>query len=144
MQENIRKFLEKQKIMSLASTNADIPYCFIVLYVFDPLKNYCYFVSKVTSRHSKEIMVNSRVSGTIIKQETSILKLQGVQLTGTCRLLDGDEALHAESCFQKAYPISQWMKEKIWAVELNFVKMTDNTLGFSTKLIWERNADLPA
>jgi uncharacterized protein YhbP (UPF0306 family) len=30
------------------------------------------------------------------------------------------------------------MKAPVWRLKLNYIKMTDNTLGFGKKLLWDR------
>lgn len=142
MDKRIRNFIRKKKIMTLSSSNVDVPYCCIVFFSFDEEKNCFYFISNPESRHSEEIFVNQNVAGTIIKSEFNILKLQGIQFTGTCRMLEGTDAEMAGRHYQNTHPVSYWSTEKIWKVEVDWLKMTDNTLGFGNKIIWERVAML--
>jgi len=138
MEEKIRKFLSKQKLLTLATSKDDIPYCCVVFYSFDADKNALYFISNPSSRHSEEIFLNANVAGTITKPELKIIKLQGVQFTGTCSLLDGSEAESAGRHYQNAHPVAYWSKERLWKLDLDWVKMTDNTLGFAKKIVWEK------
>ena len=136
MEERISKFMRKHKVMTIASSNSDKPYCCVVFYSFDPEKNCLYFISNPSSKHSEEIFVNPQVAGTILKPELSILKLQGVQFTGSCRMLEGRDSELAGKHYQKTFPVAHWSKERIWIIELDWIKMTDNTLGFGEKIIW--------
>lgn len=138
MDERISKYIRKQKIMTMASSNADIPYCCVLFYSFDETKNCFYFISNPSSRHSEEIFINHFVSGTIIKSNLNVLKLQGVQFTGRCRMLEGKESEVAGEHYQSRHPVAHWSKERIWMLEIDWLKMTDNTLGFGKKIIWER------
>ena len=138
MEDRIIKFISKQKLMTLATCNIEKPYCCSVFYSFDKDKNALYFISNPKSRHSEEIFMNPSVAGTILKSNLNVLKLQGVQFSGTCRLLEGDEAQEAGRHYQISHPVAYWSKERIWAIDLELIKMTDNTLGFGKKIIWQR------
>ncbi|MBK7558873.1 MAG: hypothetical protein IPI54_11635 [Chitinophagaceae bacterium] len=39
------------------------------------------------------------------------------------------------------HPLALAIPGDIWALQLNSVKMTDSTLGFGKKLLWEREAE---
>ena len=69
-----------------------------------------------------------------ITLETRIVgKIQGVQICGKAeRGDDKDKALYI-----KRFPYAVVAPLTIWAVEPSFIKLTDNTLGFGKKLIWE-------
>ncbi len=138
MEERIRKFIRKQKLMTLGTSKDDIPYCCVVFYSFDEEKNALYFISNPSSRHSEEIFLNPIVGGTITKPELKIVKLQGVQFTGCCSLLEGAEAEAAGRHYLATHPVAYWSKERIWKLDLDWVKMTDNTLGFAKKIVWEK------
>ncbi len=40
----------------------------------------------------------------------------------------------------KRYPFAILMKTQLWVVDLDFIKLTDNRLGFGKKLIWKKDA----
>jgi hypothetical protein len=64
-------------------------------------------------------------------------KIQGIQLTGKVTLLEGDLYKTAEAAYLKRFPVANFKKLTLWALEPDFIKMTHNRLGFGTKLIWE-------
>jgi len=96
-----------------------------------------YFLSAPSSRHGKEIMENSLVSGTIVGQRMMISKLKGIQFTGTCSLLEKDSEIRAKEVYTAKFPFVSLNKERIWVVKPDWIKMTDNSLGFGTKIIWD-------
>jgi len=77
---------------------------------------------------------DSRVAGTIHLCEREIAKIQGVQFRG---VVSGATQKQRE-CYFRHFPITRGMKPPIWAIKLNWIKMTDNTLGFKKKIIWQR------
>jgi len=38
--------------------------------------------------------------------------------------------------YYQKFPFAETMPAPIWGIKLDWVKVTDNTLGFGTKLIW--------
>ncbi|MNF14966.1 hypothetical protein D3C80_2173750 [compost metagenome] len=53
-------------------------------------------------------------------------------------MLSGDEEALARARYCKRFPIAKVMKAPVWQLNLQEVKMTDNTLGFGKKLHWAR------
>lgn len=83
----------------------------------------------------RQILKNSRVSGTIALCEKKIHKIQGVQFIGDVR-----EAAQSErKQYFQAFPVAKAIESSYWAIDLVWVKMTDNTLGFKTKIVWGVN-----
>jgi len=57
-----------------------------------------------------------------------------LQITGEVkRATDGDKALYI-----KRFPYAAVADLQLWRMEADFMKLTDNTLGFGKKLIWQK------
>jgi len=78
------------------------------------------------------------VAGSIALETREISKIQGVQLIGTIKELEGECLKIAKEQYLKAFPYAENMDIHLWAMPLNFIKMTHNKLGFGKKLIWEK------
>ncbi|MGD0342664.1 MAG: hypothetical protein ABSA76_13260 [Bacteroidales bacterium] len=46
----------------------------------------------------------------------------------------------AKNAYLKKFPVAALMDTRLWIVELTYIKMTDNRLGFGKKLIWTHDA----
>jgi len=44
-----------------------------------------------------------------------------------------------KSVYIKKFPIAMLMDTHLWVVDLTYIKMTDNRLGFGKKLIWKKD-----
>ena len=58
-----------------------------------------------------------------------------------CRLfeineLKGESLEKANKQYLKAYSYARLMKIELWAMQLTFIKMTNNALGFGKKIVW--------
>lgn len=134
----IRKFVAQNLTLTLATSTEGFPYCCSLFYAFDEIEGLFYFMSSPDSRHTKEMVINPHVSGTILNGEQSVLRLQGIQFSGEAFLLNNDVEADARKVYLKKFPIARLNPSELWCVRIDWIKMTDNTLGFGTKLIWER------
>mgnify|MGYP003377013664 CR=1 FL=1 len=84
-------------------------------------------------------LVRSRGLGDVYKrQEQSVLRLQGIQFSGEAFFLPKEMESKARKTYLQKFPIARLNPSELWYIRLDWIKMTDNTLGFGTKLIWER------
>ena len=141
MDNKIVKFLSKHHLMTLATSSDNEPYCSSLFYAFLESHEMLVFMSQDNTKHIRDIKYNNKVAGTIAP-ETTIAKIQGIQLTGTIEILDGQLLALAKSSYQKKFPMSKLMDGIIYGIELNYIKMTDNTLGFGKKLIWTKETEI--
>ncbi len=134
MQKRIFDFLAKHHLMSLATYGSAGVWAASCFYRFDPVDLALIFASAEATTHMRHIASNPKVAGTIAPYASQIYKIQGVQFQGEVyRAKPRQKRLYCE-----AFPIAKTIPGDFWSVGLLWVKMTDNTLGFKTKLIWTR------
>lgn len=136
--ERIIKFIEKNQVMTLATCDGAAPYCCSIFYVFHAEKCCFYLMSSADTKHIQHAMKHPLVAGTIVSGDTSIAKIQGIQFTGKIYQPNGDELSEAKKFYLKKFPMAHLFDSDLWAVEMDFIKMTDNTLGFGKKILWNR------
>jgi len=136
--QRIVDFIASQKAFTLATCAEGVPWCASCYYAFDPEGMRLIFMSSIGARHIREMMGNSSVAGSILPDRSAIGRIKGVQFTGIgtrCDALpDGKEL---RDTYLRRHPFAKAMEGECFAVELHSVKMTDNTLGFGKKLLWE-------
>ena len=65
--------------------------------------------------------------------ETKIVgRVQGLQLCGTAARADET----AKRAYLKRFPYAALAELTLWAIRPDYMKLTDNTLGFGKELIW--------
>jgi len=134
--KRIIEFLKKHHVLTLATSNQNIPYCANCFYVYSEENNMLIFTSDYATKHVKDLKQQDIVAGSIVLETTVIGKIQGVQFQGkifepTNVLLD-----KVKKKYLTRFPIAMLMKTTLWVVDLTFLKFTDNRLGFGKKLIW--------
>lgn len=136
--QQIIDFINEHHVLTLATANKNIPYCCTVFYVYDEINNQLVFSSDTITKHATDFIANPNVAGAIALETKEIDKIQGVQLLGTINELTGADLKKANKMYLRAFPYAKNMKLHLWAMQLTFIKMTHNKLGFGKKLIWER------
>jgi uncharacterized protein YhbP (UPF0306 family) len=138
MEKKIVNYISESKVMTLATCINEVPYCANCFYVFDEENKILIFLSSDTTRHVTEALANKNVAGTIDKPVTTVAKIQGLQFTG--EFIDPTEEqleIFYKIYYQK-FPFAKAKPSPVWGIKLNWLKMTDNTLGFGKKLKWKR------
>ncbi|WP_457749907.1 hypothetical protein [Sulfurimonas sp.] len=131
--EKITSFIAKHHVMSLATTDAkELSVCSL-FYVYDA-KKLCFVVaSSEDTLHVKHVVENAAVAGNILLETQTIGKIQGLQFQGKMKEL-ADESL--KKLYFKTFPYALAMLPKLWRIEVDYFKLTDNRLGFGKKIIY--------
>ncbi len=137
-QQQIVHFLNKQHVLTLCAGNGIDMWCANCFYVFDAERMALWLMTETHTRHGELMLQNSRVVGTIAPKPKTIALIRGVQYSAEAVMLSGDEERFARARYCKRFPIAKVMKAPVWQLNLQEVKMTDNTLGFGKKLHWAR------
>lgn len=137
MDKKIVRYLTKMKVCSMATTVNNVPYCANCYYAFDEKTSLILFLSDEKTRHIKEALQNKNVAGTIYSNAKTIATLKGIQFTGKFIVPTEENKAKFYSIYYKKYPFAKLKPAPIFGILLDFVKMTDNSLGFGTKIIWE-------
>ena len=76
---------------------------------------------------------NPRVAAAIVLETRIVGKVQGLQVVGIAER--GDE--EAKRRYLRRFPYAAAAPLRLWMVRPTYLKLTDNTLGFGKKLIWQ-------
>ena len=134
MDERFIKFIRKHHVLTLATVNGEgMPYVANCFYAYDAKRNILVFTSDTTTRHGAEMAANGRVAISIVLETRVVGRVQGLQIVGTAERGD-DEARRS---YIKRFPYAAAAPLELWMVRPSMMKLTDNTLGFGKKLIWQ-------
>ena len=137
--KKIIDFIKEHHVLTLATSVNDIPYCANCFYIYLEDENIFVFTSDNETKHVQDVLQNNYVGGSVVLETSVVGKIQGIQFNGNMYLPEGDIKKKAKKTYMKRYPFAQLMKTQLWVVELDFIKLTDNRLGFGKKLIWRKN-----
>ena len=138
LNERIVKFLKSHHILTLATSNNNEPYCANCFYSFIEEKNLLIITSDYETRHVQEMIKQNRISGAIALETKIIGKIRGIQFTGIISDLKDKDKATARISYLKRFPFAILKETALWSIELDYIKMTDNRLGFGKKLYWNK------
>ena len=139
MNQSIVKFLSEKKVITLASSLNEQPYCAHCFFAFDQQNNHLLCLSDENTRHVREALQNKLIGGTVNAESVSVAELQGVQFTGNFIKPDKQAQKKMYEIYYTKFPFARAKPAPIWGIELQTMKMTDNTLGFGTKHHWGKS-----
>lgn len=134
---NSIKFLKENKLATICFVDEkNHPYCINCFYEFDEKNNYLILKSSNTSKHLTVQKSPNYIAGTILPEVIDALNLKGIQFAG--RIIDNlkIEMLQLKSKYVKRFPLSIAKMGSIWVIKLEFMKHTDNILGFGKSIVW--------
>lgn len=135
----ICEYLKKQHVVTVCVANkTGESWCASCFYAFDKETMTFYFLTDPVTKHGSWMEQNAKVSGTVASQPRMIQRIQGLQYTGTARIIPGGEDSVARRLYMKTFPMAVVSKTPIWSLEIETAKFTDNRLGFGTKVLWSR------
>ena len=131
-------YLKKQHVLSLCCSFDDEIWCANCFYVFDEKEVAFYLMTSAESRHSKLMLNNHLVAGTVNGQPKNISLIKGIQYKGVISLLAEENKNDALSLYTKRFPIAKIKSQPLWKIEISELKFTNNILGFGNKSAWHR------
>ncbi|MDD2567745.1 MAG: pyridoxamine 5'-phosphate oxidase family protein [Thiovulaceae bacterium] len=134
--ERIEKFLQKHHVLTLATcAEGEVSACSL-FYAYDATCQRFIVASADETTHIRHILQNPRVAGNIPLETKIVGKIQGVQFRG----LFAHAKEEARTIYFKRFPYALAMQPKLWEIKVDFFKMSDNTLGFGEKVIWQETS----
>ncbi len=130
-------FLKKHHVLTLATVSDDQPWVANCFYAFMEEEMSFVFTSGFETRHIQEVNRNKKVAGNVVLETGIIGKIQGIQFTGTLELAEGMTLETAKLAYMKRFPFAALMDTTLWVLHVDYLKMTDNRLGFGKKLLWQ-------
>lgn len=135
--KRIIDFITKHHVLTLATSCDNRAYCCNCFYIYLEAENILVFTSDKTTQHIKHTEKQNYVAGSIVLETKIVGKICGIQFNGYISEAKDDMFKKARKAYLKRFPYAIVVKTAFWIVELTFIKMTDNRLGFGKKLIWE-------
>ena len=136
--QRIIDFINEHHLLTLATSKTNIPYCCSVFYVYDVANNQLIFSTDTKTKHAQDFITNPNVAGSIALETKEVAKIQGIQLLGEIIELKGEDLKVAKKQYLQVFPYARLMEIHLWIMQLAFIKMTHNKLGFGKKLVWEK------
>lgn len=137
-EKRIVEFINEHHVLTLATSIENMPWCANCFYIYLKEENCFVFTSDDKTKHVNDVLSNANVAGSVVLETNTVGKIQGIQFCGKMEVPEKELAKKAKKAYLKRFPYAVLMKTSLWVLHANYIKMTDNRLGFGKKLIWEK------
>lgn len=132
------KFIQKHHVLSFSTCIENQPWCCACFYAYHKKSGAFVFSSDKDTRHVNEILTNNKAAINIILETKIIGVIQGLQISGVVEIIDTEKQTDLKQAYLKRFPFAILATTSLWVFYPDFIKLTDNKLGFGTKLIWQK------
>jgi hypothetical protein len=101
--EPVSTYLEHHRVVTLATCGPDGPWAAAVFYV--SVGSTLYFLSSPSSRHCRNLALDSRCAATVQEDYGDWTQIKGIQLEGQASEVHGDEAVLARQRYADKFPL---------------------------------------
>ena len=122
-------FLYSQHVAHIATCKDNSPWAAACFYVYDSTNGALIFASSSSTRHIQEADTFGNIAGSIALQTSEVGRIEGMQFEGKLSLASPPQ----KRLYYKTYPYALAMRPKLWAIEIQKAKLTQNHLGFGHK-----------
>lgn len=135
--KEIINFLKENKVATVCCSESNIPFCFNCFYAIMEEDMFLVFKSDENTKHAKILAENFDVAGTVTAPFFTLGKLKGIQFGGRVR---NEKSIMSKALwfYYGRFPYAMTVPGKIFIIELDIVKLTDNSKGFANKQLWNR------
>ncbi len=119
--------------MSLATHFKDEISSCSLFYAYSKELNSFVVASSEDTIHIKHIKNTPNIAANILLETKTVGKIQGLQIRGKFTE-PKDNSL--KKLYFKTFPYALAISPKLWQIEVEYFKLTDNRLGFGKKIIW--------
>lgn len=102
IKEEVKTYLASTQLMQIATSRNDQPWSATVYFAYDDDLN-IYWLSRSDRRHSQDIEMNPKVSGSVAKLHTYGEKVRGVQFEGVAEKLVDSQASQGLEIYYNRY-----------------------------------------
>ena len=136
-EKRVVDFINEHHVLTVATCIENNPWCANCFYVWLEDENCFVFTSDDATKHVQDVAVNPKVAGSVVLETSTVGKIRGIQFRGFMQIPENELASKAKFAYLKRFPFAVLMKTLLWVVHVDYIKMTDNRLGFGKKIVWE-------
>jgi uncharacterized protein len=138
MHPRMVKLLRHHHLLTVATSSEDKPWCASCFYAWNNAEQWFVLTTNPDTRHGVHFTSNASVAGTIALETHRVGRIRGAQFTGTVSLAEGEILTRARKDYLLRFPYALAADLHLWIIRPEFIKLTDNRLGFGKKITWER------
>ncbi|MBK8725473.1 MAG: pyridoxamine 5'-phosphate oxidase family protein [Holophagaceae bacterium] len=137
-------FFAEHHVLTLAVAKGNVPWCATCYYAWLEDRRRFVIASDPETRHMRDAfaVAHPQVAWAIALETKAVGMIRGVQCAGALVELKGPAHAKAKAAYLERFPIARMMPRlRLWGLDPDVMKLTDNRLGFGTKLTWLSRED---
>lgn len=134
--KRVLDFIRRHHVLTVATSGEGVLHCASLFYTYSD--GVFVVTSSLDTLHARNASEDPCVAGSVVLETGVVGKLQGLQFRGKMYVPDGEELKKARNAYLKKFPFAVVMDLDLWVIVPDYMKFTDNRLGFGKKIIWER------
>ena len=138
LHKRIISLLRRHHVLSIATVSERGPWCASCFYAWDEENNTLVVTTDPATRHGAEFRSNPSVAGTIALETKRVGRIRGAQFTGIVSEPTDEELKRARRIYLKRFPYAILIELHLWIITPDYIKLTDNRMGFGKKILWDR------
>ena len=133
----ITDFIARHHVLTLSTVADGMPHCCNLFYAYDPQRNLFAVTSSDETLHARQARQNPRIAASVVLETRVVGKVQGLQIRGTMMPAEAETLPSVRKVYLGRFPYAAAVKLELWTIRPEFMKLTDNRLGFGKKIVWE-------
>ena len=133
----ITDFIARHHVLTLSTVADGMPHCCNLFYAYDPQRNLFAVTSSDETLHARQARQNPRIAASVVLETRVVGKVQGLQIRGTMMPAEAETLPSVRKVYLGRFPYAAAVKLELWTIRPDFMKLTDNRLGFGKKFAWE-------
>ncbi|MCF1504274.1 pyridoxamine 5'-phosphate oxidase family protein [Afifella sp. H1R] len=134
----INTFLASHHVLALACSDGKEVWAANCFYLWLPQSASFVILTDGSTRHAEMMRARDEVAGCVAGQPEKVEDIKGVQFSARATCLPDASAVAVRALYEARFPVASKMPAPVWLLAADFLKYTDNSLGFGTKILWRR------
>jgi len=137
MNHRMVRLLKRHHLLTVATSSQNTPWCASCFYSWNNIEQWFVITTGLETRHGKEFLSNHAIAGTIALETRRVGRIRGIQFTGIISEATGEILTKARRDYLLRFPYAMAGDLRLWVIKPDYIKLTDNRLGFGKKIIWK-------
>ena len=129
----ITDFIARHHVLTLSTVADGMPHGCNLFYAYDPQRNLFAVTSSDETLHARQARQNPRIAASVVLETRVVGKVQGLQIRGTMMPAEAETLPSVRKVYLGRFPYAAAVKLELWTIRPDFMKLTDNRLGFGKK-----------
>lgn len=136
--QEIAAFIHHNHVVSIACCVQQELWAASCFYAFDESSQRLIILTDSRTKHGRMLLLAPQVAGTIAGQPLEVSAIEGIQFQAIATRLEHEQQAVVLADYYSKHPIAKGRQSEVWALDLTYIKHTENRTAFGYKREWFR------